>query len=207
MSWEAPLPGGDSLHPRSSFGSVLCVCTYNQSRSVMMGALLRDHLTQRGCGPEVSVGTAGLFGGGHPPTSSALAQLGHRGWTVQGHVSRAVDAHRLADRDVVVTAERAHVVSIAGRWPEMFDRTFTLPELVGLLDRIAPAETDVWTLLREARIPKAAYLDSVEIGEIDEPGGGTPADWRRCALQIDALTSRLAEWMVARRTVMAQGVR
>lgn len=186
------------------FGSVLCVCTYNQSRSVMMGAFLRDHLGRRGLGDEVTVGTAGMHGGGHPPTSFALAQLGHRGSLVQGHRSRAVDAELLADRDVVVTAERAHVVSIVGRWPEMFDRTFTLPEFVDLLDGIAPAEVDVWARISGRRTPKSNYLDAAGIGEIDEPGGGTVAEWRRCAQTIDVLTARVADWMAARRGVMAE---
>lgn len=185
------------------FGALLCVCTYNQSRSVMMGAFLRDHLAQRGIGPEVSVATAGLHGGGHPPTSYALAQLGHRGWLVHGHVSRAVDADRLADRDLVVTAERAHVVSIAGRWPHLFDRTFTLPELVGLLDTIAPTAVDVRARLSAARTEKSVYLDAPEVGEIAEPGGGGPADWRRCAQTIDALTGRLADWVAARHRAIA----
>jgi protein-tyrosine phosphatase len=192
---------------RPLFGSLLCVCTYNQSRSVMMGAFVRDHLARHGIMTEVTVATAGLHGGGHPPTAAALAQLGHRGWSVQGHASRAVDAERLADCDIVVTAERAHVVSIAGRWPGLFDRTFTLPELVGLLDTIAPTEVDVWARLGDARTAKAVYLDAPEVGEIAEPGGGSPADWRRCAQTIDALTGRLADWVAARHRAITGQVR
>ena len=207
MSSDAALVRAQEPMPDLLFGSVLCVCTYNRSRSVMMGGFLRDHLDLRGIGPEVRVATAGLHGGGHPPTSHALAQLGHRGRSVQGHVSRAVDAFRLVGRDVVVTAERAHVASIAGRWPEMFDRTFTLPELVGLLDAIAPTDPDVWSRLGASRIAKSVYLDAPEVGEIDEPGGGSPADWRHCARTIDALTGRLADWVAQRHLAMAGQVR
>ena len=207
MSSEAAIEQVQEPMSHQLFSSVLCVCTYNQSRSVMMGGFLRDHLDLRGIGPEVRVATAGLHGGGHPPTSHALAQLGHRGRSVQGHVSRAVDAFRLVGRDVVVTAERAHVASIAGRWPEMFDRTFTLPELVGLLDAIAPTDPDVWSRLGASRIAKSVYLDAPEVGEIDEPGGGSPADWRHCARTIDALTGRLADWVAQRHLAMAGQVR
>lgn len=187
--------------------SVLCVCTYNQSRSVMMGAFLRDHLLRRGVGDVVQVATAGMRGEGRPPTSYALAQLGHRGWSVQGHLSRAVDAERLAGRDVVITAERAHVVSIAGRWPEMFERTFTLPELVGLLDTVPPTDVDVWARLGAARVARTDYLDAPEVGEIAEPGGGSLADWRQTALLIDGLTARVADWMAERHRAMTGQVR
>jgi len=207
MSSDAALVRAQEPIPDLLFGSVLCVCTYNRSRSVMMGGFLRDHLDLRGIGAEVRVATAGLHGGGHPPTSHALAQLGHRGWSVQGHVSRGVDAYRLAGRDVVVTAERAHVASIAGRWPELFDRTFTRPELVGLLDAIPPTESDVWSRLSANRIARSAYLDAPEVGEIVEPGGGGPADWRHCARTIDLLTGRLADWVAQRHLATAGQVR
>ena len=200
---------GDLLQPTAPplFTAVLCVCSYNQSRSVMMAAFLRDHLRQRGLGDVVDVATAGMYGGGHPPTSAALAQLGHRSLDVHGHLSRAVDADCLADRDLVVTAERAHVVSIAGRWPDAFAHTFTLAELVDLLGGIAPSARDVWARLGQARVPKAAYLDAPEIGEIEEPGGGSTADWRRCAQRIELLTGQLADWMAARSRALSEQVR
>ena len=96
--------------------------------------------------------------------------------------------------DLIVATEHRHVVAIAGRWPEVYDRTFTLPEIVELGERVGARgrRTHVeWLATLHAERPDPlGYLDTT-VGEIEDPTGRSPATWSACFAQVDDLTARL----------------
>jgi protein-tyrosine-phosphatase len=114
--------------------SVLCVCSYNRTRSVLMEALLRSHLADLDVAAHVcSAGVRGSGGFVSTGVMTHLATLGLRCDPLAGTLLR--EAH-IASADLVITAEHEHVVEIAARWPDAFRRTFTLPELLGRIRHV-----------------------------------------------------------------------
>ena len=172
---------------------ILAVCTHNRTRSVMMGGLLEDHA--RGRRLNVAVRSAGFSeAGGELPTDNAVRFLERRGIDVSGYLSHYLSGPGVTGADLIVAAEHKHVVAIAGRWPEAYDYTFTLPEIVELGERVGPrgrrTHLEWLAALHAERPDPLGYLDT-KVGEIADPTGRSPATWTACFTQIDDLTARL----------------
>lgn len=175
---------------------VLCVCTHNRTRSVMMKTLLGGHLDEAGV-PHRLV-SAGLHGNGGRATHGALEQLALRGYDASDHLSHLITADDVAGSDLIITAETLHVAEIAGVWHDAFERAFTLPELIDRSAGRQPAGSlaDWLETINEGRPTALDYLDA-DIGEIADPTGEGPSQWRTSGKMIDALTARLAASLAA----------
>lgn len=174
---------------------VLVVCTHNRVRSVMAEHLVRRAATA--CGASLEVQGAGFGPAGHAPLEGTLLALARLGVDAAATRSRRVDPATIAAADVILTAERLHVMRIAEDDAGVFARTFTLPELVALAEAgecRAGRDVGVWLrALGRDRTP-ATFLAG-EVPEIADPAGGSPADFRRTADLIDDLARRLvARW-------------
>jgi protein-tyrosine-phosphatase len=185
------------LPPVSGDLRVLCVCTHNRTRSVMMAALLSEHLAAEGV--LATVGSAGLAGADEPPTDPTVRMLAVRGIDVRAHRSRRVATALAGDVDLIVTAEPDHVIGVAGAAPDAFGRTFTLPELVELGERVggrAGRPLAEWLAeLGSERPDQLAFLDAADdgaVGAIADPTGRAPRAWDTALATIDDLTRRLA---------------
>lgn len=172
---------------------VLCVCTHNQTRSVIAAALVDHHL--RALGVPATVTSAGVRAGGVPPTEETVRLLGARGLDVSGHRSRRIDDTIVTGSDLILTAERDHVVHIAGRNPSLFSRTFTLPEVVERGERIGVPTGHDWQewldALRVGRPSAFDYLDT-PVPEVADPTGRSRRAWTEALATIDDLSERLA---------------
>lgn len=173
---------------------ILSVCTHNRTRSVLIGALLQDHLLMRGRGVEL---VTGGFRAQHlPATEPTVRLLATRGIDVSEHRSRRVDDELIARADLIITAERDHVVWIAGRGHGWFQRTYTLPELVARavdVGRRGDADLDEWLHRVGEGRPTAIHYLSAPIPEVADPTGHAPAVWEAIFREIDELCRRLAE--------------
>jgi protein-tyrosine-phosphatase len=176
---------------------VLCVCTHNRTRSVMMAALLAQHLAAEGV--PAAVTSAGVAGADEPPTEPTVRLLAARGADVHGHRSRRIATALAGDVDLIVTAEPDHVIGVAGAAPDAFGRTFTLPELVALGERVGGRAgrplTEWLTELAAQRPDQLAFLDAADagtVGAISDPTGLSPRAWDTALATIDDLTARLA---------------
>jgi protein-tyrosine-phosphatase len=172
---------------------ILAVCTHNRTRSVLMSAMLRQH-AQRADHNFVFRSAGFSERGGELPTHNAVRLLAERGIDVSGYLSHFLSEPGVTGADLIVTAERRHVVTLAGRWPEVYDRTFTLPEIVELGERVGPKGALThrrWLEALHAERPSPLdYLDH-PVGEIADPTGESPRHWSSCFAQIDDLTERL----------------
>jgi protein-tyrosine-phosphatase len=173
---------------------VLAVCTHNRTRSVLIGALLAEHL--EAVGVAANVQSAGTAARGQLTMERAARLLADRGIDVIEHRSRMLEPEVVLAADLIVTAEQQHVVTIAGRWPGLFRCTFTLPELVCRAEAIGPRDgrpIAEWLLdVGHGRLTAFDYLDSTSIPEVSDPTGQSPAVWDQSFARIDALTKRLA---------------
>lgn len=117
--------------------SILVLCTGNVCRSPIAEGMLRERLEERfeGAAPTVaSAGMAGWDGSGADPGSiEAAAELGV---DISGHRARQVDVDEVRAATVVLAMAREHRNELSRMLPEAAARTFTLKELVRLLESL-----------------------------------------------------------------------
>ena len=178
---------------------ILAVCTHNRTRSVMMAALLESMLTDR-LGPgAVDVGSSGFGPEGIAAISDAVAAMSRRGLDVSGHRSRSTTAELVDAADVIVTAERDHVVKIAALSRSAFARAVTLPELLGRAADAPPSPAAggvrAWAESLTADRTAATYLRA-PIPEVADPTGSSTRAFEAAAAEIERQCSEASALIV-----------
>jgi protein-tyrosine phosphatase len=176
--------------------AVLVVCTGNVCRSPVAEGLIRAAMRARFGDSAPSVASAGLAGwigsAADPHSVSALAE---RGIDISAHRGRRLDDHDLSEASVVIAMATEHREAIGRSVPEVADRTFTLKELVRLLEASgeAPAGDDARDVL-ERRIADAAALRRT--GFEGNPLDDDVADPLGLSVEaFRAMTWELGEWV------------
>jgi len=181
---------------------VLAVCTHNRTRSVMMAALLESMLADR-LGPgQVEVGSSGFGPEGIAAISDAVVAMSRRGLDVSAHRSRSTTAALVDGADVIVTAERDHVVKIAALSRPAFARAMTLPELLERAADVPPTAdrggVRAWAESLTAGRTAGTYLRA-PIPEVADPTGASASVFEAAVVEIErqcneaaALVARLA---------------
>lgn len=175
--------------------AIVLVCTANQCRSPMAGALLRRSLRARGA--DATVMTAGLRAGGAPAPKAAQRVMARRGLSLDEHRSRRLEASTLARADLVVTMERRHVQEVAALHAEAWERTFTCTELVARAQRVGarrPGEDlRAWVQgLSLGRRPADLVGGGAHV-DVPDPVGRSSRHFEAVAAQLEELMERLAE--------------
>jgi protein-tyrosine-phosphatase len=115
--------------------SILIVCTGNICRSPMAEGILRQLLSERGAA-DIRVGSAGVAGWqDSPPTGEAIMAMMERGIDISGHLARRLGRQMIESSELIVAMTADHRDAVARVAPGAAERTFTLKELVRLLDR------------------------------------------------------------------------
>jgi protein-tyrosine-phosphatase len=175
---------------------ILTVCTFNRARSVAMAGHLRHALRTSAVNAHI-VG-AGFGAAGEAPIPEVTAALAHVGIDVAGYRSRALDAATVAGADLVIAAERIHVIRLCEDNRQLFPRTFTLPELVGLAEAVGPrngASMAEWLSIVGANRNPADFLASSGLSavpEIADPTGFADIAVAASIADIGAWCNRLA---------------
>lgn len=184
---------------------VLCVCSHNRTRSVMMAALVRHHLqiatlAAGGTAPlvaDVGIGPAGLPI--TPGVAEAIARL-HvpLGADPERYTSRSMTDRMVDEADVILTAQVSNVISASTRARDVFPKAFTLPEFVARAAAVGPRRGDdlaAW-LQRIGEGRRSSDYLRADVAEIADPTGSGDGAIQRCASDIDLLARRLAELWV-----------
>lgn len=161
----------------------------------MAEALLRARLEVRA--PDVVVGSVGQLFEGRPAEDGAVHALRKRGLDLRSHLSRVQSAERLSSAALVLGMEQAHVRGIALLAPDLFPRTYTLPEFVGIAveagARPVHEPLRAWVeRLGAHRNPRDQLADDRRL-EIADPMGRSDRVFRSCAEQIDMLLATLVD--------------
>jgi protein-tyrosine phosphatase len=171
----------------SRYLRILNVCNFNRARSVAMAGHLGEELRRQRVDAHV-IG-AGFGPSGEPPTPEVTAALAHYGIDVSSLRSRTVDATTVNGADLLITAERIHVVRLSEDHLDVFARTFTLPELVALGEAVGPragSPIEEWLAAVGAGRTPAAFLSS-GVAEIADPTG-------LAAVAVGASVAEIGEW-------------
>jgi protein-tyrosine-phosphatase len=174
---------------------VAFVCTGNRFRSPLAAALLAreaDGLPVR----IVSLGTLDL--GSKPALPEAVALAQEIGLDLSGHASRNLASVDLEPFDLVLGFERMHVMASVVDARARLERTFTLPELVGLLRRLPgpPLPTDpverALVRIRQAHAVRPPGFRNGPMPELGDPLGKTLQAQRQTTAELSDLVSELA---------------
>jgi protein-tyrosine-phosphatase len=175
--------------------SIAFICTGNRFRSVLAEAFVR-RLTDGLPVTTESFGTLDLDGA--PPLPEAVALARGCGVDVTGHVTRCVSGASLAAVDLVVGFEGVHVRHAVVDAGAARERSFTMRELVGLLEEgaVAPQRDDAVERAREGVRAAAALRATAETGqrlsdETPDPLGAPWNVYRDTAAEVRDLSLRL----------------
>lgn len=172
--------------------SVLAVCSYNRVRSVMVERLLRRAFEQAGV--DAQVRSAGFAEGGRPAMPDAVRVLREHGIDATDHLSTRVDASMTRAADLVLTAERLHVVRLVEDDSALFKKVFTLPEFVQLAGLSGPRsgrQMAEWLELVGLGRTHATFL-AAHTPEVSDPTGMTHATFAATVERIDAWCRTIA---------------
>jgi protein-tyrosine phosphatase len=181
------LTGADELQ-------VVFVCTGNRFRSPLAAGLFREATS----GLPVEVRSMGTLDVGSRPAFDEALDHGRRfGLDLSGHRSLAIARGVLASADLVVGFEHTHLAVAVVEGAARRERTFTLPELVELLELDHGSLTVTDTAARARRAIEQADAARAIAGrqpgypEVADPVGGPQAVYAATAEEIEALVSRL----------------
>lgn len=177
---------------------VLCVSTYDRTRSPLMAALLRAEFARREFRLEVS--SAGIVATGGRATYEVSVHLQERSIDVQGHRAKLLLESHVRESGIVIATDPEHVTNIVSRWPEAYAKTFTMCELVTLAGRVGGRLGDAlsaWTpLLHAGRPPIERYASAADGAEhlrLVEPPSGDRDAWAQLFDTADELCQRLVK--------------
>ena len=179
--------------------SVLVVCTGNICRSPLCEAALRVRLE----GAVVtSAGTDARDGG--PATEGSRIAGAERGLDIAPHRSRRLTVGMVEDADLVIAMERSHRDAICRSVPDATDRTFTLKELVLLLEADGAHDGDLRARVASAARRRAAEASPTTDLDVADPYGDHLDAYRRIAAEIESWSDRLAAGLAASRATAGE---
>ncbi|HEX2088412.1 MAG TPA: hypothetical protein VHI54_00560 [Actinomycetota bacterium] len=180
--------------------TILVVCTGNICRSPIAEGFLRQLLQDRGI-DGVSVESAGVSGlRGYPADPEAVRATAEQGVDISRHRARRVNPKMIAAADLVLAMTAQQRDTVARQVPEAASRTFTLKELIFLLEKTngeSPADNAEERLasavahanaLRESE-PGLELLDE----DVSDPLGLGPDAFRAAVWEIGQLLERFAD--------------
>ncbi|TMK33489.1 MAG: low molecular weight protein arginine phosphatase [Actinobacteria bacterium] len=173
--------------------AVIVVCTGNVCRSPIAEGLLRRATEHRANGAPITVSSAGTAGWeGSPAMPEAVEAAAERGVDISGHVATRLRPGMAADADLVLCMAGEHRELITRDEPEAADRTFTLKELVRLLEGGARAATTPAARIAAAtRAPHAAPSIADPEEDIPDPLGLPLEGYRAIVSELDGWIQRL----------------
>ena len=158
----------------------------------------------RALGPGGAIVRSVGFGpSGEPPIIEAIEAMRARDLDVSAHRSLEVRPSHLAPADLILTAEKDHVVKIASMSPDAYRRTFTLPEFVrraevgaGVADE--PSAFRDWVEELSFGRDASVYV-AADVGEVWDPTGSSPRRFAQAVVSIDDVCSAVIRCVVAAR--------
>jgi len=197
----APQAPAAKATARKSAGpiKILTVCTHNRTRSVMSMALLQAGF-DRLLGPgKVMVRSLGFGPEGEPAIEDAVAEMASRHLHVEKHQSMQVTPERIGPADLILCAEKQHVIKIAELDADAFRRSFTLPEFCSLaVGDPVPGQRSLreWMhSMSSARTP-ARYL-SMDVPEVADPTGAPKREFAEATRAIEAMCDAVVDVLSA----------
>jgi len=186
--------------------SILVVCTGNICRSPMAEGFLRDALIGRFGERAPSVSSAGTMGWtGSPASPESVVAAGERGSDIEAHEARELNRRMIEGADLIVCMAGEHRDAVGAAVPAAAARTFTLKELVRLLEVPPPSPfaDDPSPLAGRVSaaeaVRKAGGARNPHDEDISDPLGLPLDTYRAIAWELDGWNARLVDGLFGAR--------
>lgn len=178
--------------------SVLVVCTGNVCRSPMAEGLLRSALEDRLGDRAPAVRSAGTVGWeGAPAMPESIQAAKERGVDISDHVVRRLSGPMVVEADLVLVMAEEHREAVADLLLKAPIKTFTLKELVRLLEALPPAppgppdEVLRERVLEAHRLRRSGFQGNPFDQDIADPLGMPLASYRAVVWELEEWCRRL----------------
>jgi protein-tyrosine-phosphatase len=188
----------DTTKADAGIFELVILCTGNRFRSPLAEGQIRSLSADK----PIRVRSLGLVDlGPVPPLPEALAEASRFELDISAHRARPLHGEDLSGADLVLGFERIHVATAVVEANAPRERTFTLPELVELLDGLETLgggdpvgrAKRIVALAGEAR--RSLEANPV-LPEIPDPWGGQPELYRRTGERVIELSRALSEHLL-----------
>jgi protein-tyrosine phosphatase len=174
---------------------IVFVCTANQCRSPLAGAVLSSALAARGVAAEIE--TAGLAGAGQPATEATVAVAARRDLDLTNHRSGELSPGLLASADLILGMERLHVREAVVALPSTWPRAFTLKEFVRRAGAVGARPRDEPLVTWIARVhdgrERSDLLGASSVDDLADPTGGTVPEHEDTLEELEALLDQVVQ--------------
>jgi protein-tyrosine phosphatase len=173
--------------------SILVVCSGNLCRSPLAEAFLRRRLEERFPGGEVTVRSAGTIAWpGSPATPEGVVVAREHGLDTSSHAATPLAEALVDGADLVLAMAAEHRAAVEALRPEHGAKTFTLKELVRLLDELPPPDGSLEARLSQAHALREGVPPRPD-EDVADPIGLPLETYRAVAWELSTFTDRLVE--------------
>src|SRR5262245_22414037 len=181
--------------------SILVVCTGNVCRSPIAEGLLRAAFETR-LGPGApSVSSAGTMGwSGSPADPNSVEAAAERGVDISDHRARALAPGDVGSATLIIGMSVDHTREVVAMAAAAAPRTFTLKELVRLLEALtAEAGADLaQRVAAAAELRSSGFAGDPSDEDVADPLGMPLEPFRAVARELDEWCSRLVDGLLGR---------
>ncbi|HEV8564703.1 MAG TPA: low molecular weight phosphatase family protein [Actinomycetota bacterium] len=180
-------------------GSILVVCTGNICRSPIAEGMIRAAFARTPGNDAVEVSSAGTNGWeGSEAMPESVEAAAERGVDISTHVARRLSDEMLDSADLVLCMAHQHREIIEAERPDLMSRTFTLKELVRLLEDMPDRAPNLQARVKEADDLRRDGFDGNPLDEDIADPLGLPIDtYRAVAWELEAWCERLVAGLAA----------
>ena len=177
--------------------SILFICTGNICRSPIAEGFGRAIVADAGA--DIEVTSAGIVGWeGSPAARESVQSAAELGIDISRHLARRMEPRHVRDADVVVCMAREHSEAVVRLVPEAEGKTFTLKELVRLLEALPDTKGPNFgeRVTRADELRRSGFAGHPEDEDVEDPLGASMDAFRTVAWELEEWCRRLSPGLI-----------